>query len=128
MAVEMRLSGPMFDGRAEAILNRMADDCLRDLGDAVEESWQAYMDASFRVSTGYYQSHINIAKRGRDLVVNDAGVIYGHWLEGTGSRNFPVTRFKGYASARRAEQHIQREATAICEPAVRRAVEEINHG
>jgi hypothetical protein len=30
-------------------------------------------------------------------------VIYGPWLEGTGSRN-ATTRFKGYASFRRAAQ------------------------
>lgn len=120
------VSGPLFDGTAVATLHRALDECQRHMANVAEEVWHAYMDASFREQTGYYQSHVNIAQRSQDLVVNDAGVIYGHWLEGTGSRNFPVTRFKGYASARRATQHAEAMTTAECEPIINRAVHEIN--
>jgi hypothetical protein len=29
-------------------------------------------------------------------VISDSRVVYGPWLAGVGSRNFPVTKFKGY--------------------------------
>ena len=128
MAIQVKTSGPLFDGHAGPVLAKMAADCQTEVAKAAEDVWQTYMDVSFRNPTGYYQSHINIARRSQDLVVNDAGVIYGHWLEGTGSRNFPVTRFKGYASARRAEQYVDRIVPELCAPVVARAVEEMNRG
>lgn len=118
--------GPLFDGGATVVINRAIDDCQRRMADTAEEVWHAYMDAFFKVQTGYYQSHVNIAQRGRDLAVNDDGVIYGHWLEGTGSRNFPVTRFKGYAAARRATQHTNGMVLEECQPIIDRAIHEIN--
>lgn len=127
-SVEIDTSGPVFNGLASGLLTRMAADCQRKVADASEETWQAFMDATFRHPTGFYQSHVNIAERGQDLVVNDRGVIYGFWLEGIGSRNSPVTRFPGYFNRRRAVQHINGQVDAICEPIVARAVEEINHG
>lgn len=121
------LHGPLFDGTAATILHRAIDDCRRHMADTAEEVWQAYMDASFRTqSPSGYQSHVNIAQRSQDLVVNDRGVIYGFWLEGIGSRNFPVTRFKGYFAARRATQHVNQMALGECEPILDRAVHEIN--
>lgn len=127
-SIEIRATGPVFDGRAASIVTRMAADCQRKTADAAEETWQAFMDATFRHSTGRYQSHVNIAQRGQDLVVNDRGVIYGFWLEGIGSRNSPVTRFPGYFNRRRAVQHINGHVAELCEPIVTRAVEEMNHG
>lgn len=120
------LHGPLFDGTAVGIIHAAINDCQRRMADTAEEIWQAHMDASFREPTGYYQSHVNIAQRNQDLVVNDAGVIYGFWLEGIGSRNFPVTRFKGYASARRATQAANAMVPEVCDPIIDRAVHEIN--
>lgn len=118
--------GPLFDGTANTVLHRAIDDCQHQMAKTAEEVWHGYMDASFREQTGYYQSHVNIAQRGRDLVVNDQGVIYGFWLEGIGSRNFPVTRFKGYFAARRATQHAASMVPEECQPIIDRAVHEIN--
>lgn len=126
IGVEFEFRGPLFDGTAAEVLGRAIGDCQKKEADAAEEVWQAYMDASFQHPTGYYQSHVNIAQRGRDLVVNDRGVIYGFWLEGIGSRNYPVTRFKGYAAARRARQHVEAMTLEICEPILDRAIVEIN--
>lgn len=124
--ISIEVHGSLFDGTAERILRDAVDRCRKDMADTAEQVWQSYMDASFKHPTGYYQSHINIAHRDPDLVVNDDGVIYGPWLEGTGSRNFPVTRFKGYASARRACQHTEAMTREVCEPILDRAITEIN--
>lgn len=128
-AFQISVSGPVFDGRAERAVMRLVDDCQREAADAAEETWHAFMDATFRTqSPSGYQSHINIARRGRDLVVNDRGGIYGFWLEGIGSRNYPVTRFRGYFNRRRTVQHVRGQLGALCEPIVTRAVQEMNHG
>ena len=51
--------------------------------------------------------------------VNDAGIIYGWWLEGIGSRNFPVTRFRGYFSFKRAAATLRVQAPKIAERLLR---------
>lgn len=124
--VSFSLFGSLFDGSAAGIIGHAVDDCQQHMAKVVEEVWHAYMDASFKEQTGFYQSHVNVAQRGRDLVVNDAGVIYGFWLEGTGSRNFPVTRFKGYFNARKAAQTADSMVPAECQPILDRAIDEIN--
>jgi hypothetical protein len=55
-------------------------------------------------------------------VVNDRGIVYGPWLEGVGSRNFPKTRFKGYASFRRAVHRVRGEVPRISQAVLRRHI------
>jgi len=102
-AIEIKLTGPIFDGRAvqaghevtQAIVDRVAGYAL--------EQVQHNLDGSLKNPTPYYETQINVVGYMTDRVVNDRGVVYGPWLEGTGSRN-ATTRFKGYASFRRAAQ------------------------
>jgi hypothetical protein len=128
--INIELSGPLFDGRAEEDMRRMAEEIQRTVANFAEDTWQSYMDASFRHPTGRYQSHVNIARRDKDLVVNDgwpgSRLEYGPWLEGIGSRNSPVTRFPGYFALRRAAAHTDREVPRISAPIVDKYVREVN--
>ena len=115
--IDVDISGPLFDGRAEHEL-RAAEN---DIADAVAR--QAYanvmtnLNASIKNPTPYYETQITIDSSIADRTVHDRGVIYGNWLEGTGSRN-KTTRFKGYASFRRAAQKTEAEADRIAEHAL----------
>jgi hypothetical protein len=58
--------------------------------------------------TGYYQSKITVERAGTGYRVTDQGVVYGPWLEGTGSRNAPdplrrVLHVPPHEGARRPE-------------------------
>lgn len=128
MPNEITFTGPMFDGHAVEILRKAINDIGNEVAGHAEFVWQMKMDDSFRHPTGAYQSHINVARRDGTLVVNDAGVVYGPWLEGTGSRNAPVTRFKGYGSARYAALAVDKQVDEIAAPILDRAVQEINRG
>ncbi len=57
--------------------------------------------------------------------VHDSGIIYGPWLEGVGSRNFPVTRFKGYSMFRKVAQQIDRKAPQMLTQKTRRMVRDL---
>jgi hypothetical protein len=49
-------------------------------------------------------------------VVSDggwSGPVYGPWLEGIGSRNAPVTRFRGYHAFRKASEALQRRIAGM---------------
>lgn len=79
-------------------------------------SWiVAYLERVMRHPTGNYVSHISVVERAPGYSVEISGVVYDHWIEGTGSRNSPVTRFPGYAAFRRGGQLMEREAGRIAE-------------
>lgn len=121
--ISFSVSGPLFNGAAEADLAAAVVAIQRTVAVEAEREWQQNMTDSFRhpSSPPYYQSKINIARRDADLVVSDgypgSGVLYGPWLEGVGSRN-ATTRFKGYFSMRRAAQAVAQKASAIAKPII----------
>lgn len=128
--IDVSFSGPLFDGRAVEAMRRMADEVQSEVAKYAEDTWQTLMDASFQHPTGAYQSHVNVARRDKDLVLNDgwpdSGLQYGPWLEGVGSRNSPVTRFPGYHALRRAYEHTERDVPQIAAPIVEKYVREAN--
>lgn len=128
--VNVEFSGPLFNGVAEQAMRKLSEEVQRTVAVYAEDTWQSFMDASFRHPTGRYQSHVNIARDGNDLVVNDgwpgSGLKYGPWLEGVGSRNSPVTKFPGYFSLRRAAAKVNHEVTEVTAPIVDKYVREAN--
>lgn len=110
------LSGPLFDGRAPIIMDDYMKANLDRIADLAEDAVQQELDVVLVNPTGFYRSQIKAERRtgtGRthyDVVVHDSGVVYGPWLAGTGSRNAPVTRFKGYTHWRKAAQRIEKLA------------------
>lgn len=91
--VSTRADGPMFDGRARRVLNAYVDHLERRLAEEGLSILRGEMHRVFRNPTGYYESRCKV-EDGRHIT--DSRVVYGPWLAGIGSRNYPVTKFKGY--------------------------------
>lgn len=111
--------GPVFDGRAQQALDRACDaaeERIAKLGAAIIRT---EMHRVFKHETPYYRLQNEATPDPPGWKIWDRGVVYGPWLEGTGSRNFPVTRFKGYATYRRKFQEIDRRAPIIADYTVR---------
>lgn len=104
--------GPIFDSRAQRYVDDWADDVEQDIADEAEKRLHNEFHTHFRHATGYYESHVRAQPAGSRWQVTDGGVVYGPWLEGTGSRN-KTTRFKGYWNWRRVGQSIDRDAPDI---------------
>lgn len=85
--------GPMFDGRALRALNSYVDHLERDLADTGRTILLDQLDRVLKTQTPYYATRIEVVD-GRKIW--DNRVIYGPWLAGIGSRNYPATKFKGY--------------------------------
>lgn len=121
MAVTIDVSsrGPIFDGRARAAVNAYVDRLERDLAETGAEIVRDELHRVLRHPTGYYESRITVE---RGHIVTDQGVIYGPWLAGLGSRNFPVTRFRGYEHWRRAVERLRSRSRGIAERLLRRYV------
>jgi hypothetical protein len=108
-------SGPIFDGRAARAASQYADHARREIADEGYRMVHQRLRQVLRNPTGYYQSRIAVRQVGSAYEVHDSRVIYGPWLEGTGSRNFPETRFRGYATFRRTKALLDRRAPGIAQ-------------
>lgn len=105
--------GPMFTGRTAAALDTYADQVGYRVATYAEDQVRQRLGQVLQHPTGYYQSRITVDRSGTGYVVSDGGVVYGPWLGGTGSRNYPVTRFRGYQTFRRTKALVDRKAAGI---------------
>ena len=123
----VRFKGPFFEaGTRSRVLRQCEEDIRRDVEQAAVDLVQALLDAVLKHPTGYYRSRIQASRSASGLTVTDSRVVYGHWLEGTGSRNYPVTRFRGYHTFKRADMILREKAHAIARRHVTRAVMRLN--
>ncbi len=119
--VHVELKGAVVEGRSQPVIKEMTQLALDEVADYAEHEVRMELISVLRHPTGYYESQITKERRAPGVIsVNDSGVIYGPWLEGIGSRNFPATSFKGYATFRRVRNRIAQKAEAIGEAAVAR--------
>lgn len=116
VTIHIDRSGPIFNGEAKLLADRMCHDIQRDVSAAGKGMVLDNLGSSLKHPTGYYESRIRTEPRGNDTAVTDGGVVYGPWLEGTGSRN-RTTRFKGYATFRRTTEALRARAREIAERA-----------
>lgn len=126
MSIDITMTGPWFDGRAERAMQDAADDAREDIAEFAETHVLTLMGMAFRNPTGYYESRVTTSRLSGDTSrVHDQGVVYGAWLEGVGSRNSPVTRFPGYWHWKRTKALVAARGPAIAEQAVRRRLPEM---
>lgn len=116
---DVSFRGPFFTGRPAAVFEEMLDDALYEIGNVALERWQYHLDVNIQRPTPYYETQIIQQRRGAAEVVHDRGIIYGPWLEGTSSRN-ARSRFKGYASARKARDEVERQTPTVLQRVVAR--------
>lgn len=126
MGIDIVMSGPLFDGRAARAMQDAADDAREQIAEFGEEVALARMGQYFQHPTGYYESRVTTTRvTGDTSRVHDQGVIYGPWLAGVGSRNYPVTRFRGYSHWREAKQLVAARGPVIADRAVQRRLPEM---
>jgi len=117
--VDVRVSGPVFDGRADAAVRDFCDEAERDIAAQGYSEVMTNLNQSIKNPTPNYEMQITVTKTASGRVVHDRGVVYGPWLEtGAGRR----TRFRGYHSFARARAAIETKAPAIVQSALRRAL------
>lgn len=120
------MTGPWFDGRAERAIDDYCDQAREDIAEVAEEYVLNEMGILFRHPTGYYESRVITDRVSADTSrVHDQGVVYGPWLEGVGSRNSPVTRFRGYSHWRRTKALVQARGPQIADRTLQRYLPEM---
>jgi hypothetical protein len=109
---DVEVSGPLFDGRAQNAVKDFARTTRREVARQAKANVAMLLDRYLKDPTPYYETQLFIDWGDPDVVKNHVKV-YGPWLEGTGSRNAPKTRFKGYGHWREATRLTQREVRGI---------------
>ncbi len=144
---DVKVSGPLFDGRAAVALQEGIRAARKDLADEGRKLAIAAFTGQLRRDTGRFLHSITTTGSSRayttasghksytlpvvvedtatDILVTTDLASYGPWLEGTGSRN-ETTRFKGYHGFRRAGEQLERVARAITERTLNPYVERMN--
>jgi len=115
LSITVVRSGPLFDGRADRKLKQMGDEIERRVSILGASMIRTELSHVLRHETPHYRLMNEAQKTPAGWRIWDSDVIYGNWLEGTGSRNFPKTRFKGYATYRRTFAQIERRAQVVAE-------------
>lgn len=112
---DVEYHGPLFDGRTEAAISRGITDGIEAIAKEGRGDLGVQFLRVFKEPTGNYESHLRAAVESpTTAVITDQGIDpYNHWLEGTGSRNYPVTRFKGYRSFEIVGERLERKAERI---------------
>lgn len=111
MSFDTQIRGALFT-KGVPLSNEFITRAKEALADAGVNLVLAQLAANLQNPTGRYESRIGTEKQVDDIFVTDDGMIYGPWLEGTGSRN-KTTKFKGYASFRKASQQLERQVDRI---------------
>lgn len=125
-STKVEFRGPFFEsGRRNAVMRKLERETRDEIDQYALDLIGALLVAVLKHPTGYYQSRIKVNRGTTHSIIDDSRVVYGPWLEGTGSRNYPVTRFKGYHTFRRAGQILPEKARAIARRNVSKAVREL---
>lgn len=127
MSYYVTVSGPFFRADADRVVDDYVDRVAERVADVGDARVEILHRAFFRHPTPFYWNQVHAEKRGdRHWVVTDGGIIYGHWLEGTGSMNSPRTRFPGYFSFRTTAASLRGNMSTIVEPVIRDLVRKLN--
>jgi hypothetical protein len=114
-SITITASGPIYDGEASRVAHKYTDAVADRLAKEAYDYIQSRLPRVIKVFTGRYSASIHIDRAQLDRVITDYPTVYGPWLEGVGSRNFPTTRFKGYHTFRIASQSLELRAGQLAE-------------
>lgn len=125
--IEFKTSGPVFDGVAVGLSEAATRAAESAVASAAVKTARDLLTQNIQVSvTGAEPSSLHKETSSLGTIVTDNhAIVYGPWLEGTGSRN-QTTRFKGYFSVRQAAQQVNDQAAEIAENAIAPFVKEMN--
>lgn len=121
-------SGPLFNGVADKAVDDFLNEAVWEITKEGRGDLGVQFIKVFQEPTGYYESHVEADHLGPVGWIHDNQVVYGPWLEGVGSRNYPVTRFKGYWSFKRVAQALQDKAVQIAERTLPKFLEKMGGG
>lgn len=137
LGLQVKVTGPVMTGKGGRILDQATQGAIEELVDMgmerLDQTLRPRPSGVFlsvaqagrgKASTGHYRRNLHQKVTHRHGLISDGGVVYGPWLEGVSSRN-QTTRFKGYASFRRVQQFLNKEAGKVLQKQVAKAARKL---
>lgn len=118
------MTGPLFDGRAEPLVEHFLTDTEEDIAQEGENRVHARLGQVLRHPTGHYESRVQTDRSVGDISITDSGIVYGPWLEGVSRRN-QTTSFKGYHTFRIVGQQLDADAGRMLQQRMPRLIQEL---
>jgi len=109
----MEIRGPLFDGTAEVVISDLCKEIEKDVAREGVNVVRTRLGQVLKKQTPFYITKIEDVPHAGHMKVTGESVIYHWWLEGKGSRNFPVTRFKGYRTFEISTELLRARAEGI---------------
>jgi hypothetical protein len=126
VGIGMKASGKIFlPVPRHAAIGKLLRDIKEEVADYGVFLVLMRLGQVLREPTGYYESRIRKERMQDDFFITDSGVVYGPWLEGTGSRNL-ISRFKGYRTFQITKRELDQKKVEIARPVVDRFIREMN--
>ncbi len=119
--VDVITTGPFFDGGMSRAVDLGVVEASEKVAQLGVNMVKSRLDKVLVNPTGAYQSQIQTDRSTSGPVVTDGGSVYGPWLEGVSSRN-TSSRFKGYATFRKATAELAATAGGVADPIIDRRV------
>ena len=138
MDVKLTVRGPILEGRGPGHVKKMLEGAVDEMVDlgmvrlnevlrprpagvylSVQEARKG------KASTGHYRRSVHGERKDTMGRIDDSGVRYGFWLEGTSSRN-QTTRFKGYHSFALTAKWLEGEAPKVLQAHAKKLVGELS--
>lgn len=116
--ITVQRTGPLFDGRGGQFFKEIGQDIERGTAREGARMVRDRLNVVLKVQTPHYRTRIRSMPDSPNRKITDQGVIYGPWLEGIGSRNAPVTRFRGYHTFKFVSLQLNGRAQGIAEQIV----------
>ena len=126
IAIGMKAAGKIFmPVPRHAAIGKLINDIKEEVADYGVFLVLMRLGQVLREPTGYYESRIRKERQTDNWMVTDSGVVYGPWLEGTGSRN-QISRFKGYRTFQMTKRELDQKKVSIAQPIVDRFIRDMN--
>jgi hypothetical protein len=114
MTMTVEVSGPIYDGRGEEILDRFCAAAADHIADEGEKRVKERLNQVLMHPEGTYVEHVRHEGAGTSHRVNDSNIVYGPWLEGESRRN-QSTPYKGRHTFRLVGAELERDAVRLAE-------------
>lgn len=106
MSVQVVKRGPFFvPNYPQSLIDAAEGDCVKQVAVEGAAMVRSRLNAVLRKQTPIYRFKVKAEPNAPGWMIHDQRMIYGPWLEGTGSRN-RTTRFKGYRTFRIITQEL----------------------
>jgi hypothetical protein len=128
MSFTVEFKGPFFDSAEwDSYMRDFMEDMTMDVADQGTRELRTAMFATFKVPTGRYERTVKASPLSfGSSKIDGEGTVYAWWLEGIGSRNFPVTVFKGYHLFEKETAKLNRGILKYVESDLRRFIDRVN--